>query len=128
MLPACQAYGLGVIPWSPLGGGLLGGALRKITEGRRASERIQSAIELHRNQLEEWEALCGELGQQPADVALAWLIHQPAVTAPIIGPRTTEQFTTALAALDIELEQSTLDALDKIFPGPGGAAPEAYAW
>jgi aryl-alcohol dehydrogenase-like predicted oxidoreductase len=128
VLPACQAYGLGVIPWSPLGGGLLGGALRKLTEGRRASERVQSAIEVNRDKLEGWEALCAELGQQPADVALAWLIHQPAVTAPIIGPRTTDQFTSALAALDIELEQSTLDALDKIFPGPGGAAPEAYAW
>jgi len=128
VLPACQAYGLGVIPWSPLGGGLLGGALRKNTEGRRASERVQSQIERHRHKLEEWEALCNELGQAPADVALAWLLHQPAVTAPIIGPRTTEQFTGTLAALDIELEPSTLDALDKIFPGPGGAAPEAYAW
>jgi len=128
VLPACQAYGLGVIPWSPLGGGLLGGALRKITEGRRASDNVQSAIERHRDKLEAWEAFCGELGKQPADVAVAWLIHQQAVTAPIIGPRTVEQFTGALAALDIELDQSTLDALDKIFPGPGGAAPEAYAW
>jgi len=128
VLPACQAYGLGVIPWSPLGGGLLGGALRKITEGRRSGERVQSQIETNRDKLEAWEAFCSELGQEPADVALAWLLHQPAVTAPIIGPRTSEQFTGALAALEIKLEQSTLDALDKIFPGPGGAAPEAYAW
>ena len=128
VLPACQAYGLGVIPWSPLGGGLLGGALRKVTEGRRASERVQSRIEGNRHKLETWEAFCGESGHDPADVALAWLLHQPAVTAPIIGPRTTEQFTGALAALEIELDQSMSDALDKIFPGPGGAAPEAYAW
>ena len=122
VLPACQAYGLGVIPWSPLGGGLLGGALRKITEGRRASERVQSAIEANRDKLEAWEAFCGELGQDPADVALAWLLHQPAVTAPIIGPRTTDQFTGALAALEIELEQST-STLDKIFPAPAAPPP-----
>ena len=128
VLPACQAYGLGVIPWSPLAGGLLGGALRTITEGRRASERVRTAIEANRSKLEAWEAFCSELGRAPADVALAWLLHQPAVTAPIIGPRTLDQFTGALAALDIELDQSALDALDKIFPGPGGAAPEAYAW
>jgi aryl-alcohol dehydrogenase-like predicted oxidoreductase len=128
VLPACQAYGVGVIPWSPLGGGLLGGALRKITEGRRAGERVQAQIEAHRDQLEEWESLCGELGHEPADVALAWLLHQPAVTAPIIGPRTTEQFSGALAALDVVLERASLDRLDEIFPGPGGTAPEAYAW
>jgi len=128
VLPACQAYGVGVIPWSPLGGGLLGGALRKITEGRRGADRIQKQVEAHRSQLEAWESLCAELGQEPADVALAWLFHQPAVTAPIIGPRTPEQFAGALRAVDLTLEQSTLDALDKIFPGPGGAAPEAYAW
>jgi aryl-alcohol dehydrogenase-like predicted oxidoreductase len=128
VLPACQAYGLGVIPWSPLAGGLLGGALRTITKGRRASERVRTAIEANRSKLEAWEAFCSELGHAPADVALAWLLHQPAVTAPIIGPRTLDQFTGALAALQIELDQSALDALDKIFPGPGGAAPEAYAW
>jgi aryl-alcohol dehydrogenase-like predicted oxidoreductase len=128
VLPACQAYGVGVIPWSPLGGGLLGGALRKATEGRRSSERTRAAIERNRSKLEAWEALCGELGHDPADVALAWLLRQRAVTAPIIGPRTPEQFSGALAALKIELEQETLDALDEIFPGPGGAAPEAYAW
>jgi aryl-alcohol dehydrogenase-like predicted oxidoreductase len=117
-----------VIPWSPLGGGLLGGVLRTNTEGRRAGERVRTAIEANRSKLEAWEAFCSELGHAPADVALAWLLHQPAVTAPIIGPRTLEQFTGALTALDIELDQSALDALDKIFPGPGGAAPEAYAW
>ena len=128
VLPACQAYGVGVIPWSPLGGGLLGGALRKITEGRRAGERVQAAVERNRDKLEAWESLCADLGEDPADVALAWLFHQPAVTAPIIGPRTPEQLAGAFHALEVTLEQDTLDALDKIFPGPGGAAPEAYAW
>ena len=128
VLPACEAYGVGVIPWSPLGGGLLGGALRKVTEGRRSGERVQTAVERNRDKLEAWESLCAELGKDPADVALAWLLHQPAVTAPIIGPRTAAQLTGAFSALEVTLEQDTLDALDEIFPGPGGAAPEAYAW
>ncbi|GAB4478916.1 MAG: aldo/keto reductase [Anaerolineae bacterium] len=128
VLPACQAYGLGVIPWSPLAGGLLGGALQKIAEGRRARESQQQAIEKHRTQLEQYEALCAEMGEQPADVALAWLLHNPAVTAPIIGPRTLEQLDGSLRALEIRLDEETLKRLDTIWPGPGGAAPEAYAW
>src|SRR3954465_12781810 len=96
VLPACQAYGLGVIPWSPLAGGLLGGALRKLTEGRRSREGIQSQVERHREQLEAWEAFCAELEHDPANVALAWLLRQPAVTAPIIGPRTRDQFSATL--------------------------------
>jgi aryl-alcohol dehydrogenase-like predicted oxidoreductase len=128
VLPAAAAYGIGVIPWSPLGGGILGGALRKTTEGRRGVERVQAQVEANRDKLEAWEGLCAELGEDPADVALAWLFHQPAVTAPIIGPRTPEQFGGSLRSLEITLEQEVLDRLDKIFPGPGGAAPEAYAW
>ena len=128
VLPAATAYGIGILPWSPLAGGLLGGALQKLTEGRRGAERVTKLVERHRDQLEAWEALCGELGEAPADIALAWLLHQPAVTAPIIGPRTMEQFQGSRRALDVTLEPDTLDALDKIFPGPGGPAPEAYAW
>jgi aryl-alcohol dehydrogenase-like predicted oxidoreductase len=128
VIPACQAFGLGLIPWSPLGGGLLGGILRKIAAGRRASERIQKALEQQRPKLEAYEALCRELGEQPADVAVAWLLHNPAVTAPIIGPRTMEQLTGSLRALEIKLSADALAKLDQIFPGPGGQAPEAYAW
>ena len=128
VLPAAEAYGIGIIPWSPLAGGLLGGALQKVTEGRRGADRIQGLVEEHRAQLEEWEGFCAERGEQPADVALAWLLLQPTVTAPIVGPRTEEQFAGSLRALDITLDQEALDHLDKIFPGPGGAAPEAYAW
>jgi aryl-alcohol dehydrogenase-like predicted oxidoreductase len=128
VLPACEAYGVGVIPWSPLGGGILGGALEKADSGRRANERTQRTIENNRPQLEAWESLCRDLGEQPADVALAWLLHQPAVTSPIIGPRTLEQFTTSLRACDIELDEGALGKIDTIFPGPGGQAPEAYAW
>ena len=128
VLPACVDYGVGVIPWSPLGGGILGGALRMVTEGRRGAGRLQRQVEANRAQLEAWETLCADLGHQPADVALAWLLTNPAVTAPIIGPRTVEQLDGAMVALDVALEQDVLDQLDKIFPGPGGPAPEAYAW
>jgi len=128
VIPACQAFGLGLIPWSPLGGGLLGGILRKLAEGRRASDRIQKALQKQRPKLEAYEALCRELGEQPADIAVAWLLHNPAVTAPIIGPRTMEQLTGSLRALEIKLSADALAKLDQIFPGPGGQAPEAYAW
>jgi aryl-alcohol dehydrogenase-like predicted oxidoreductase len=128
VIPACQAFGLGLIPWSPLGGGLLGGILRKIAEGRRASDRIQKAVEKHRPELEAYEAFCRELGEQPADVAIAWLLQNPVVTAPIIGPRTMEQLTGSLRALEIKLNADAIAKLDQIFPGPGGQAPEAYAW
>lgn len=128
MIPACEEYGLSILPWSPLAGGLLGGVLRKTKEGRRATEDMQRRVEQMRPQLEAYENLCGELGQHPADVALAWLQHQPVVAAPIIGPRTLEQFNDSLRALEISLSDEVLARLDEIFPGPGGPAPEAYAW
>jgi aryl-alcohol dehydrogenase-like predicted oxidoreductase len=128
VIPACEGYGLGLIPWSPLAGGFLGGVLQKPTEGRRAG--MGDAIEKNRAKLEAWENLCKELGEQPADVALAWLLHNRAVTAPIIGPRTLEQLDGSLRALEIKLSADTLKRLDEIFPpvGKGGPAPEAYAW
>lgn len=128
VLPACRAFGLGVIPWSPLAGGLLGGVLQKISEGRRASDEMQKEIEAHRSQLMEYEALCKEIGEKPADVALAWLLHNPVVTAPIIGPRTLDQLTGSLRALEIHLSDEVMAHLNRIWPGPGGEAPEAYAW
>lgn len=130
VLPACQAYGLGVIPWSPLGGGLLGGALHKAETGRRARSETQEAIEKNRTKLEAYESYCAELGEEPANVALAWLLSNPVVIAPIIGPRTTEQLDGTLRALEIYMSEETLKKLDEIFPGPGagGPAPEAYAW
>jgi aryl-alcohol dehydrogenase-like predicted oxidoreductase len=133
VVPACREFGLGIIPWSPLGGGLLGGVLgggaaADAGAGRRGSERIQQAIEKNREKLEAWEAFCAELGEKPADVALAWLLHNPVVAAPIIGPRTIEQLDGSLRALEIELSDDAMQRLDAIFPGPGGEAPEAYAW
>ena len=128
VIPACKDYGLGLIPWSPLAGGLLGGVLAKIEKGRRASEDIQKEIEKNRAKLEKWEAFCKQMGEQPADVALAWLLNNPVVTAPIIGPRTLDQLTGALRALEIKFAPDALKRLDEIWPGPGGEAPEAYAW
>ena len=128
VLPACKAYGLGVIPWSPLAGGLLGGVLEKIKKGRRASSDMKKEIEQIHSKLETWENFCKELGEKPADVSLAWLLHNPVVTAPIIGPRTLGQLTGSLRALEIKLDEATLKKLDEIWPGPGGEAPEAYAW
>jgi aryl-alcohol dehydrogenase-like predicted oxidoreductase len=128
VIPACRYYGLGLIPWSPLGGGLLGGVLKKMQEGRRASEGVQKNLEKHKPQVEAYESLCTTLGEHPADIALAWLLHNPAVTSPIIGPRTMEQLTGSLRALEVKLDSETLEKLDEIWPGPGGEAPEAYAW
>jgi aryl-alcohol dehydrogenase-like predicted oxidoreductase len=128
VIPACQEYGLGLIPWSPLAAGLLGGMLEKIESGRRQVDNVSESLEKHRPKIEQYEAFCKQLGEHPADVALAWLLHQPIVTAPIIGPRTMEQFMGNMHALEVKLDEATLKRLDEIFPGPGGAAPEAYAW
>ena len=128
VIPACEEYGIGLIPWSPLARGLLGGALQGAREGRRASEDVQKDIETYRTRLEGYEALCRRLGERPADVALAWLLKQPAVTAPIIGPRTLEQLDGAMRSVKLTLSIETLKNLDDLFPGPGGPAPEAYAW
>ena len=128
VLPASKDYGLGIIPWSPLAGGLLGGILQKIKEGRRADEDTQKDVKKYRTQIEAWEKFCKQMGEKPADVALAWLVANPVVTAPIIGPRTAEQLTGSLRALKIKLNKEAMKKLDEIWPGPGGEAPEAYAW
>jgi aryl-alcohol dehydrogenase-like predicted oxidoreductase len=128
VIPVCQKFGLGLIPWSPLAGGALGGALTKATEGRRTEEGVQKRVGELRPQLERYEAFCQGLGETPGSVALAWLLHQPPVTAPIIGPRTMEHLESGLRALEIVLSQEQLTRLDEIWPGPGGPAPEAYAW
>lgn len=125
VLPASQELGLGVIPWSPLASGLLGrNALAKT--GVRSAR--SSKLEQHRSQLEQFSALCKELGEHEDQVALAWVLSNPAVTAPIIGPRTIEQFEDSLRVTEIVLDEETLKKLDEIFPGPGRPAPEAYAW
>ncbi|MEZ0091725.1 aldo/keto reductase [Streptacidiphilus sp. EB129] len=128
VLPSARYHGLGVIPWSPLQGGLLGGVLRKAGQsGVRSADRARKLTAAQREQLQSYEDLCDKLGHEPGTVALAWLLHQPAVTAPIVGPRTADQLDTALRALDVTLDQETLDRLDEIFPGHR-PAPEDYAW
>jgi aryl-alcohol dehydrogenase-like predicted oxidoreductase len=128
VIPACEAYGIGLIPWSPLGRGLLAGVLKSASAGRRADRDLKKQVDDARPKLEAYEALCERIGERPADVALAWLLHQKAVTSPIIGPRTMEQLNGSMRALDLALSQETMKQLDEIFPGPGGTAPEAYAW
>jgi len=131
VLPAAEHYGIGVIPWSPLHGGLLGGILRRSDAGegvRSSGGRAGDGLERNRERLTAWEAFCEERGEQPATVALAWLLHQPVVTAPIVGPRTMTQWEDAVAALAVTLSDEDRARLDAIFPGPGGTAPEAYAW
>jgi NDP-hexose 2,3-enoyl reductase len=128
VLPAAEDFGLGVLPWSPLHGGLLAGVLKKERAGkRRHTGRAGDAIEEHRERIQRYEDLCDELGQEPASVGLAWLLHQPAVTAPIVGPRTMEQLETSLDALDLKLDDKELQRLDEIWPGRK-TAPEDYAW
>jgi aryl-alcohol dehydrogenase-like predicted oxidoreductase len=128
VLPAAEANGLGVIPWSPLQGGLLGGVIRKQNEGKRRLEgRAAESLEAHRDQLEQWETFADELGHEPGDVALAWLLHQPAVTAPIVGPRIQSQLDSAIRAVDVKLDEAALARINEIFPGKK-PAPEQYAW
>jgi aryl-alcohol dehydrogenase-like predicted oxidoreductase len=128
VIPAAQEYGLGILAWSPLHGGLLGGVLQQEASGvRRAEGRARATLKTHRDQIQQYEDLARELGHEPAEVALAWLLAQPAVTAPIVGPRTREQLDAALRALDVSLDAQTLNRLDEIFPGHK-TAPEDYAW
>jgi aryl-alcohol dehydrogenase-like predicted oxidoreductase len=128
VIPAAQYYGLGIIPWSPLHGGLLGGVLQKEREGKRRLEgRAAQTVQDKRPQIEAYETFAAELGHEPGDVALAWLLHQPAVTAPIVGPRIQEQLDAAVRAVDVRLDEKALARLDEIFPGYG-TAPEHYAW
>ncbi|MEV4616139.1 aldo/keto reductase [Kitasatospora sp. NPDC049258] len=128
LIPAARHHGLGLLPYSPLSGGLLGGILRRTAEGgRRADEALRGKAERFREPIAAYEALCEELGLPPARVALAWLLHRPAVTAPIVGPRTMEQLAAGLEALEVTLDEATLARLDEIFP-PHREAPECYAW
>jgi NDP-hexose C3-ketoreductase / dTDP-4-oxo-2-deoxy-alpha-D-pentos-2-ene 2,3-reductase len=127
VLPAAADLGVGIIPWSPLQGGLLGGVVRKERDGSRRNQRWSDADAKLRGQLEAYEDLCQELGEEPATVALAWLLTRPAVTGPIIGPRTIDQFDGSLRALEVTLEPEALERLDVLFPGHR-PAPEDYAW
>jgi aryl-alcohol dehydrogenase-like predicted oxidoreductase len=127
VLPAVERYGLGFIPWSPLDGGLLGGNALDPAKGSRSAKN-QATIEKNRSKLEQFAALCKEIGEKEDTVALAWLLANPIVTAPIIGVRTREQLQKSLHAVEVTLSEEMMKRLDEIFPGPGGEAPEAYSW
>jgi aryl-alcohol dehydrogenase-like predicted oxidoreductase len=125
VVPACRAFRLGFFCWSPLAGGLLAGAIEKENKGRRARLDVDEEL---RRKLKTYENLCREIGESPACVALAWLLNNPVVTAPIIGPRNLDQLDSAIRALELTLSDDVLKQIDEIFPGPGGEAPMAYAW
>ena len=129
VLPACAAYGMGVVAYSLLASGALAGSGRRAAKGgRRDGQWAQAELTRHRPKIEAYERFCRELGEEPADVALAWVLANPVLTGPIIGPRTREQLDGGLRALEIQLDAKQLAKLDEIFPGPGKPAPEAYAW
>ena len=126
--PAAEHYGLGIIPWSPLQGGLLGGVIKKTETGvRRLEGRAAESLAAHREAIEGYENLADEIGTEPATLGLGWLLSRPAVTAPIIGPRTRAHLDSALPAVDLELGEEQLRRLDELFPGRK-TAPEDYAW
>jgi aryl-alcohol dehydrogenase-like predicted oxidoreductase len=124
VVPACEQYGLGLLTYSPLGAGLLAGG----ASGRRRRGARDNADDATRARLDSYDKLCAHRGLDPADVALAWVLAQPVVTAPIIGPRTLDQLEGSLRAYELPLDGDMLAELDRLFPGPGGQAPEAYAW
>jgi aryl-alcohol dehydrogenase-like predicted oxidoreductase len=128
VIPAAQAYGVAVLPWSPLNSGVLGGTADRPARSRSHEPRPTAYAEDHRDQLAAWHQVCAEAGQEPAEVALAWLLQRDGITAPIVGPRTQEQLDGAVRALSLHLDDDLISRLDEIFPGPGGPAPEAYAW
>ena len=128
VIPACKSLGVGLIPWSPMGGGILCGVLENEYPGRRNREPLRKSVEKLKPQLEVYEKLCREINQNPADVALAWVLNNEAVTSPIIGPRTFQQLEESVKAADLILDEETIKKLDEIWPGPGNQAPEAYAW
>ncbi|WP_168118923.1 aldo/keto reductase [Paenibacillus sp. HB172176] len=127
VLPAAMELGIGIVTWGPLAGGLLGGR-STTSDGGRRSGMSADRWERARPQLKQFESLCKQLGEKPAHVALAWLLDNPAVTSPVIGPRTAEQLVDTLRAVEIKLDDPIRKELDNIFPGLGGPAPEAYAW
>ena len=127
MIPACQYYGVGIIPWSPLEGGLLGGVIKNSGMKRRNTDEIINKLKHNRNQIEKWERFCKSIGEDPANVALAWLIHQAGITSPIIGPRTIQQLKTSMRSLEIKFGNESFKKLDDIFP-PAGQSPQYYAW
>lgn len=127
MIPACNYYGVAIIPWSPLEGGLLGGVLKKVSDGRRGKVEIINKLKNNLEKIRKWEKFCDKFGEEPANTAIAWLLNQPGITSPIIGPRSLKQLETSIKSLDINFDTESLLKLDEIFP-PAGKSPQYYAW
>ncbi|MBV9445817.1 MAG: aldo/keto reductase [Streptosporangiaceae bacterium] len=128
VIPAAQAYGIAILVWSPLHGGLLGGALRKLAEGRAvksAQGRAAEALAVHRARIAGYERFCSEIGRDPAEVGMAWVLSKPGVTAIVAGPRTPEQLDGAIRAASAGLSCAERTRLDEMFPALG-EAPEAW--
>ncbi len=134
LIPLAQSYGLGLIPWSPLGGGLLtgkyvrgepapeGSRYEKAAENRLWSRRYHDGIF---DVTETLDAMAAEKDCTPAQLALAWTVHQPGVTSPIIGPRTMDQLEDNLGALDVDITEADRERLDAVAP-PGGMVSPFY--
>lgn len=128
VIPACRKYGVGIIPWSPLAEGLLAGILNETTGVRKKTEAVQKKLSVHLKQVEEYEEFCLSIGKKPEAVAVTWLLNNPVISSVIIGPRTVEQLSALVDALTAKLSEEEINIIENIWPGPGGEAPEAYAW
>ncbi len=137
VLPTCRRYGMGVIPWSPLAGGWLTGLYRKgaeLPQSRRADRipaRYDMSLEGNQRKLEAADALgalADESGMTLIEMALAFVMRHPAVTAPIIGPRTMEQLESQLPAADVSLSDEVLDRIDEIVPPGVTVNPADRGW
>lgn len=128
VIPACRKYGVGIIPWSPLAEGLLAGILNDSAGVRKKTEAVQKKLEIHRKQVEEYESYCKSISKKPEAVAISWLLKNPAISSVIIGPRTVAQVNSLVENLQTTLSDDEINRIENIWPGPGGEAPEAYAW
>lgn len=129
VIPAARAYGLAVLAWSPLHGGLLSGVLRKMEDGvavKSAQGRSADALASRRETVAAYERFCAELGRDPAEVGMAWGLSRPGVTALLVGPRTPGHLDGAVRALSQGLADDELARLDELFP-PAGEAPEVWS-
>ncbi len=131
LLPFCRTYGVGVIPWAPIAGGLLSGKYR-LGQTRPVGARYEKGAFNSRDNddalaaLEKYLPFCEGRGVAPAQMALAWCLAQPGVTSPIVGPRTAEQMGDYIKALEITVTDEDAQALDAIFP-PGTHVSNYYA-
>ena len=126
VIPACREYGVGLIAWSPLAGGLLAHDGSHDAVRRRAGE-VRDAAAARAEPLARFRDLCRELDEAPSTIALSWLLHQDGVVAAIAGPGTRAHLAEILHAPDVGLDADVMTRIDAIFP-PCGPAPEAYAW